>query len=63
MDEYPPINAKILADLFGEDKDAIISAEQKILFGNNYEVIIHPPQRIFKVLLLYIYNNRFWRTL
>ena len=54
-DEYPPIDAQTLAEVFEEKKEDIISAEQKILYANNYDIIIHPPQRILKVLFKIVY--------
>ena len=54
-DEYPPIDAQTLAEVFEEKKEDIISAEQKIVYANNYDIIIHHPQRILKVIFKIAY--------
>ena len=48
-DDYTPIDAETLGNLFSEAASDIISAEQKLMYAIRYEIYVHTPYRTSRV--------------
>ena len=51
-DDYTPIDADTLGNLFSESASDIISAEQKLMYAIHYEIYVHTPYRTCRVKMI-----------